>query len=138
MISLLILPDEFSLFQFDRDHRPSATWFDTLPWYTISKTTAEVSVLCPTDAAASVASEANKTERGWRCFQVDAQMDFGLVGILASIVDPLRDNKIPVFVVSTYDTDYILVKQDTLEKAMGVLNKEKEIVIKPGESVLLK
>ncbi|KAI7877625.1 hypothetical protein K492DRAFT_171496 [Lichtheimia hyalospora FSU 10163] len=136
-ISLLILPDEFSLYQFSRDYRPSATWFD-MPWYTISKTTAEVSVLCPTNAAASVATEANKTERGWRCFQVDAQMDFGLVGILASIVDPLRDNKIPVYVVSTYDTDYILVKEDTLEKAMGVLNKENNIVIKPGESVLLK
>ena len=64
-------------------------------------------------------------------------MDFSLVGILASIIDPLRDNKIPVFVVSTFDTDYILVKEDTLEKAMGVLNRQNDIVIRPGPSVIL-
>ena len=141
-ISLLILPDEFGLYQFDRDYRFPTEWLKELPWYTLSKTSGEVSLLCPaqyhsTTTEQSLAATAKKNELGWRCFQVDAQMDFSLVGILASIIDPLRDNKIPVFVVSTFDTDYILVKEDTLEKAMGVLNRQNDIVIRPGPSVIL-
>ncbi|KAI9496640.1 ACT domain-containing protein [Zychaea mexicana] len=140
-ISLLILPDEFGIYQFDRDYRFPAEWLNELPWYTLSKTTSEVSLLCPAQQPAtlqgSIVSTANKSELGWRCFQVDAQMDFGLVGILASIVDPLRDNKIPVYVVSTFDTDYVLVKEEMLEKAMGVLNRQDGITLKPGSSVIL-
>ncbi|KAG2219815.1 hypothetical protein INT45_001147 [Circinella minor] len=141
-ISLLILPDEFGLYQFHRDYRFSTEWLNELPWYTLSKTSGEVSLLCPaqyhsTTTDPSLATAAKKNELGWRCFQVDAQMDFSLIGILASIIDPLRDNKIPVFVVSTFDTDYILVKEDMLEKAMGVLNRQQGIVIRPGSSVVL-
>lgn len=63
-------------------------------------------------------------------------MDFGLVGILARIVTPLKDNKIPVFVVSTYDTDYVMVKDDKLTEAIKVLNNEPHIEVKPGDSIL--
>lgn len=70
-------------------------------------------------------------------FQVDAQMDFGLVGILARIVSPLKDQKIPVFVVSTFDTDYVMVKEDKLTEAIKVLNGEPNMVVKPGESVMI-
>ncbi|KAI8367281.1 ACT domain-containing protein [Blakeslea trispora] len=68
-------------------------------------------------------------------FQVDAQMDFGLVGILARIVDPLKRNAIPVFVVSTYDTDYVMVKEDKLTQAIRALNDAADIVVKPGKSI---
>ncbi|ORY95062.1 ACT domain-domain-containing protein [Syncephalastrum racemosum] len=134
MINLKILPDEFLLQQFPRSHTVSAEWLNSVSWYTISKTAHELSVLSP--AQDKPLPDCTKAEPGWRCFQVDAQMDFGLVGILASIVDPLRDNKIPVFVVSTFDTDYVFVKQDTLERAIGVLSAEQGITLKPGESVL--
>ncbi|CAO3594246.1 unnamed protein product [Absidia cylindrospora] len=111
------------------------------PWYTISKTTSELSVLLPaqvtpdwqqgSDGAVQV-----KVEENWRALQVDAQMDFGLVGILTAIISPLRDHGIPVFCVSTFDTDYILVKQDRLENALGVLANEPNMVVKSGLSVL--
>ncbi|KAI8149729.1 ACT domain-containing protein [Fennellomyces sp. T-0311] len=134
-ISLLILPDEFGLYQFDRNHQLSVETLNQLSWYTVSKTTNELSLLCPAHEG-SAAEAATKKELGWRCFQVDAQMDFGLVGILASIIDPLRDNKVPVFVVSTFDTDYVLVKENVLEKAIGILNRQSGIVLKPGSSVI--
>ena len=135
-ISLLILPDEFGLYQFDRGHQLKAEVLNQLSWYTLSKTTSELSLLCPAQEQCVVAEAASKKELSWRCFQVNAQMDFSLVGILASIIDPLRDNKVPVFVVSTFDTDYVLVKEDMLEKAIGILNKQKDIVLKPGPSVI--
>ncbi|KAL1932887.1 hypothetical protein VTP01DRAFT_8565 [Rhizomucor pusillus] len=133
MLTLLILPDEFTLYQFDRLHQIPTEWLNNLPWYTVSKTTSELSVLCP--SASEPLPGAKKKKDGWRCLQVDAQMDFSLVGILASIVDPLRDNKIPVFVISTYDTDYILIEQDQLEHAIGVLNRQKNMSLKPGQSI---
>ncbi|KAG0169792.1 hypothetical protein DFQ28_002648 [Apophysomyces sp. BC1034] len=133
-ITLRILPDEFTLYQWDRSYQISHDLLN-LPWYTLSRTASELSLLVPSDATAPDLLAASKKEPDWRCLQVDAQMDFGLVGILASIINPLRDNQIPVFAVSTFDTDYVLVKKEDLEKAIGALNVVENIVLKPGESV---
>jgi hypothetical protein len=132
-IQLKFLPDSFSVHQYDREYKVSSTLLES-PWYTISKTASELSVILPSDY--QLPDAPRKTENGWRMFQVDAQMDFGLVGILARIVSPLKENQIPVFVVSTYDTDYIMVKDDKLTEAIKVLNDEPNIVVKPGESIL--
>ncbi|KAI8364790.1 ACT domain-containing protein [Radiomyces spectabilis] len=134
-IALRILPDEFSLYQLPKDSKLPHQLLD-LPWYTISKTASEISLVLPSGVDTHNALQSAKSEGGWRGLQVDAQMEFGLVGILASIIDPLRDNQIPVFVVSTYDTDYVFIKDTVLEKAIGVLSSTKNIVLKPGKSVL--
>ncbi|KAI9021533.1 ACT domain-containing protein [Phycomyces nitens] len=131
-ISLKLLPDLLSVHQFPRNYKLNASILDQ-PWFTLSKTSSELSLILP--AASKLVDEPHKTETDWRCFQVDAQMDFGLVGILATIVDPLRDNKIPVFVVSTYDTDYVLVKDDKVDKAASLLI-EHGMKVSQGESVL--
>jgi hypothetical protein len=133
-IQLKFLPESFSVHQYDRDFKISSNILES-PWYTISKTASELSLILPTDYQLPD-PQPKKTENGWRMFQVDAQMDFGLVGILARIVAPLKDNQIPVFVVSTYDTDYVMVKDDKLTEAIKVLNDESNIVVKPGESIL--
>ncbi|KND00054.1 uncharacterized protein SPPG_04398 [Spizellomyces punctatus DAOM BR117] len=61
-----------------------------------------------------------KTEAGWRAFQVAGTLDFALVGILASITAPLKEAGVSVFCISTFDTDWILVKEDTVEEARRV------------------
>ncbi|KAI8887524.1 hypothetical protein K501DRAFT_330549 [Backusella circina FSU 941] len=132
-ILLRSLPDAFTVHQYERDFKMPSDILD-LPWFTISKTAHELSLILPT--CHTLAAPTKNSEDGWRALQVDAQMDFGLVGILARIVDPLRQNKIPVFVVSTYDTDYVLVKEDTLDRAIEVLNETPNISVKPGSSVL--
>lgn len=135
-IQLKFLPEGFSVHQYDRDYKLSADIFDA-PWYTISKTASELSLILPSEyTLPGQQQQPNKTEDGWRMFQVDAQMDFGLVGILARIVTPLKDASIPVFVVSTYDTDYVMVKDDKLTEAIKVLNGQPNMVVKPGDSVL--
>lgn len=51
-------------------------------------------------------------DSGWACFRVEGTMDFGLVGVLAALTEPLAAAGIPVFAVSTFDTDYLLVKDE--------------------------
>ncbi|KAI8341433.1 ACT domain-containing protein [Chlamydoabsidia padenii] len=138
MITLRILPDLFTLYQLSKTYKLSLAEADDWPWYTISKTTSELSILLPAQVSPNWGNQQQqvKKEEDWRALQVDAQMDFGLVGILTAIISPLRDHGIPVFCISTFDTDYILVKQDRLENAIGVLASVPDMVVKPGLSVL--
>ena len=73
----------------------------------------------------------NTIERddGWRGFRIQGMLDFSLIGILSKISGILADNKIGIFAVSTYNTDYILVKEDNYERALGVLSAEGYTVI---------
>ena len=83
----------------------------------VTRTGDELSVVChergiPDDV---------QREGKWRCLKVASPLDLSLTGILASLVVPLGEARISVFALSTYDTDYLLVKSDTLEQAVGVL-----------------
>jgi hypothetical protein len=60
-------------------------------------------------------------ERGWRCLQVSGPLDFGLTGVLASLSAPLAAAGIPIFVMSTFNTDYLLVKGEDLDNAIAAL-----------------
>jgi hypothetical protein len=60
-------------------------------------------------------------ESGWRCLKVRGPLDFGLTGILAALTSALAAASIPIFALSTYDTDYLMIKTDTLERAIEAL-----------------
>ena len=83
-------------------------------------TDAEKSLVCPTDRAPGATLA---REDGWRAFRVEGQLDFSLVGILARISSVLAAEKIGIFAVSTFDTDYILVKAENLGRALAALDK---------------
>lgn len=87
-------------------------------FYFIGKTDEEYSVVCITEDA-----PANTIERedGWKGFRIQGILDFSLVGILAELSGILAENKIGIFVVSTFNTDYILVKEDNFDRALEVL-----------------
>ena len=65
-----------------------------------------------------------RCERGWRVLRFAGTLDFTLVGVLASLLVPLADADVAVFVVSTFDTDYLLVKEDRLDAVVEVLRRE--------------
>ena len=90
----------------------------TRPFVFLSKTDEEFSIVCETGFAPENASE---KEDGWRAFRIAGVLDFSLTGILAGIASVLADNKIPLFAVSTYNTDYILVKKENFSKALALL-----------------
>jgi len=86
----------------------------------LTKTAEELSLVLP--ETLPIASP--HIERGWRALQIGAQLDFNLVGVIAGISAALAVQNIPIFVLSTYNTDYILVKECDLDKAIAAL-KEK-------------
>jgi len=62
-----------------------------------------------------------KADRGWRCFRLEGPISFSETGVLSSFIRPLSENAIPIFVISTFDTDYVLIKAEFVEKALAVL-----------------
>ena len=91
------------------------------PFVFTGATDREKSLVCPTDRV-PVATLAR--EDGWRAFRIEGQLDFSLVGILARISSVLAAEKIGIFAVSTFDTDYILVKAENLERALVALARD--------------
>ncbi|MEM1118670.1 MAG: ACT domain-containing protein [Bacteroidota bacterium] len=98
---------------------PLADWMWTGPVASVTRTEAELSVVC---AEASI-PEAVQVERGWRALRVRGPLVFDLTGILASLTAPLAEAEIPVFSISTFDTDVILVRETDLEAAIDALCK---------------
>ncbi len=86
----------------------------------IGKTDEELSVVCRTDLAPG---ENLSREDGWKGFRIQGVLDFSLVGILAKISTLLADHQISIFALSTYNTDYVLVKQDRFEEALRILGE---------------
>ncbi|MBQ4248946.1 MAG: ACT domain-containing protein [Clostridia bacterium] len=87
-------------------------------FYFIGRTDEEISLVCPTRDAPTAATERSD---GWRGFRIEGVLDFSLIGILSKLSGILADNKIGIFAVSTFNTDYILVKQEHLERAVTAL-----------------
>lgn len=83
-----------------------------------AKTDEEYSLVCKTE---DVPERVIRREDGWRAFRLQGEFDFSLVGILAKITTLLAEYGIAVFVVSTFRTDYILVKDENLERTLEVL-----------------
>ena len=86
-------------------------------FFSITRTKEELSVVCHEEKV----PQNVKVEKGWRCLKVEGPLDFGLTGILSSLALPLAEAKISIFAISTFDTDYILVKKENLQKAIEVL-----------------
>jgi len=86
-------------------------------FWSVTRTPEELSVVCEERFAPEGAS----VEGGWRCLRVEGPLGFSLVGVLAGISTVLSQAGVSIFVVSTYDTDFILVKSENLDRAVEVL-----------------
>lgn len=69
----------------------------------------------------SVEIESDRSNTGWACYKVEGPLEFSLVGILAGIARALADAGLPIFALSTFDTDYILVKREQVQAAWEAL-----------------
>ncbi|MGI6535796.1 MAG: ACT domain-containing protein [Eggerthellaceae bacterium] len=87
-------------------------------FFFMGKTNDELSLVCPTD---DVPESTLAREDGWKAFRAEGVLDFSLVGILAKISGILAENGISIFAVSTFNTDYILVKAAVFDEAMHAL-----------------
>ena len=87
-------------------------------FFFIGMTDEELSLVCRTE---DVPEKTVERDDGWRGFRIEGVLDFSLVGILSKLSTILAENGIGIFAVSTYNTDYILVKAENFERAMAVL-----------------
>ena len=93
--------------------------------YFIGKTKDEISVV----VSSTLVLDSIEQEEDWRCLEVLGPLGFSMTGILANVSGTLADKKISIFAISTFDTDYILVKKDTLVEATKALKKKNYQII---------
>ena len=117
-LSLVLLRGELSVHRLPAD-APLPACLTGEPFYALLRSRDELSVCCRSEL--EMVSE--RREDGWACLMVAGPLDFGLTGIVAGVTAPLAEAEIPVFVVSSFDTDYLLVKLDTLERACDALRQ---------------
>lgn len=84
----------------------------------IGKTDEEKSLVCITS---DVPSNVTHRDDGWKCFRLQGILDFSLIGILSKIAALLAENSISIFAISTYNTDYVFIKEENFQKALDIL-----------------
>lgn len=118
-IRLILLKGIFAVAQLEKGSS-FPDWAINSELWSITATQDEVSIVCRQDIVPTQV----KSEKDWRCLKVDAVLDFSLVGILASLTLPLAQEGISIFALSTFNTDYLLIKDKDVEKAIMVLMKQ--------------
>ena len=115
-LSLIALEGSYAVARLGAD-APLPGWVVGGPFVSITRTADELSVVCREEAVPGGV----RCVRGWRCLRVAGTLDFSLVGVLASLLDPLARAGVSAFAMSTFDTDYLLLKAETFERAVAVL-----------------
>lgn len=117
-LTLSLLPDVFAICRLSAD-APVPAWADRGPFAAIVRTRDELSIVCPH----AVVPADVQAEFDWRCLKVDGPFALdGTIGVLAALAAPLAEAQVSIFVVSTYDTDYLLVKDKQVTPAIEALS----------------
>ncbi len=122
-LNLSVLPAEFTVLRFDPG-TPVPGWAQGGSLYSVTGTMEELSIVCES----KLVPGSLQGEPGWRALRVAGPLNFDEVGILAALTKILAEHGISVFALSTYDTDYILVKNKSLHQAVEALNMEPAVV----------
>lgn len=118
-LTLKVLPGRLAVARLD-PKAPVPDWASRGALTSITRTADELSCVCE---EAGVPSDA-RAERGFRALKVEAILEFALIGIVASLATPLTRARVSIFVVSTHDTDYLLIKEEKLVRAVRALRSE--------------
>jgi len=124
-LKLKVLSEKFCISRLNR-LEPIPNWTLDANWYSITKTDEELSIVCEE----KYVPEHILKETDWKCFKIEGPLDFALIGILSKLSTLLADSGISIFAISTYDTDYILVKSDKLAKSIKVFESNGISIIK--------
>ena len=125
-LELSVLPSRLAVCRLAAGTRPPE-WALAGSFLSVSVTSEETSVVCEEGRV----PDGVQADTDWRTFKVAGPLDFSLTGILLAIAAPLAEAGVGIFAVSTYDTDYVLVKQDSLDRAVSALRSAGHIVVLP-------
>jgi hypothetical protein len=113
---LELLKDEYTIYRFHPEYQiPQKT--NNSSFISVTKTEDEISVV----AVSGAFEQYDKKEDNWKILKIAEELDFNQTGIISKISAILAEAEISIFVISTYNTDYLLVKKDKLEKAINLL-----------------
>lgn len=123
-LPLLLLGQRLAVCRLHPDY-PVPDWTRlSRAFLTVSTTPTELSIV----AIESVVPGDVRAERGYRALVVKGELPQDLIGVFASMAGPLAEAGIPIFAISTFDTDYVLVKEQLLEQAIGVLETAGHVI----------
>ncbi|HEY0789434.1 MAG TPA: ACT domain-containing protein [Chthoniobacterales bacterium] len=115
-LTISVLPEHLSICRLEAD-APVPAWVEGGTFVSVTRTREELTVICPQEY---VPAEA-KVSRNWRALKLEGSFDLDLVGLLVSVAGPLAQAGIGILPVGTYETDYVLVRQDQLDAAIRAL-----------------
>jgi hypothetical protein len=116
--ALRLLPGELAIVRLPPDAaNPSWLSFLPQPLVSVTRTAHELSIVCPS----AIVPERVECEADWRAFTVEGKLDLSAVGVLAAILNPLAEAGISILSISTFDTDYVLVRAVSVESAKAAL-----------------
>ena len=112
-----LVPGQYSLVRFPPDASVPEWAFASDGFASVTRTTDELSIVC----LAALVPAGVRSDGGWCCLKVHGPFAFDQVGILSSFAVPLAESGVGIFAISTFDTDYILVKENQRDLALWVL-----------------
>jgi uncharacterized protein len=126
-----VLIERLAVCRFASDARIPA-WALEGAFFCVARTRDELSIVCSEDACVEDVGKEDlckedripdgaPIERGWIALTLEGPFPFSMTGVLASFLQPLAEAQIPIFAISTFDTDYVLIKRENLEQAVVVL-----------------
>ena len=124
-LQLSLLKDKYGICTLPNT-APIPDWALTQSLASITRTEKELTIVCRLEILPSQ----YQSDLNWRCFKIDGSFDLNQIGVISSISSPLADAGISIYVISTYDTDYFLIKEQNLEKTISVLSNSGHAIIK--------
>lgn len=124
---LALLPDGLALCRLPQDSTVPEWTTDARTFLTISRTPTELSIVADERAV----PEEVDAKRGYRALRVQGPLPLDLVGVVAALAVPLAAAGVPIFPIATYDTDYLLVHETTLSRAVAALSQEGHVIVHP-------
>ncbi len=122
-LTLILSAQKLAVCKFDKND-PVPVWAENNFFFSITRTEDELSLVCPED----ILPDNITAEKDWRALKVNGTLAFSLTGILSSIIVPLAEAEIGIFALSTFNTDYVLIKECNLVKALSILSKHYKII----------
>ena len=122
---LALLPERFAVCCLLSQHSVPAWFRYEGQLASITYTSDECSIVCPED----IVPQDVQAERGWKAIKVIGTLDFSLTGILASLATPLANAHIPLFALSTFDTDYLLIQETYITEALETLKQAGHVIV---------
>jgi uncharacterized protein len=119
-LDFTLLKGHYSIYRFDKDSA-IPHWIYDSEFFSMTRTSDELSIVCK---HADIGLNENiKIDKEWRILKINGPLDLSMIGIIADISSLFKENRISIFSVSTYDTDYTLIKDHQVDKALVLLKK---------------